>query len=159
MADGGPTGSLVRDYYLWTEGVVEAVASSQTTALGAPALTKLEGMVAKLVRVTGDQGKRITQQNIGSSLSRRFRSCNSTHVSRRLSSIRLREMLSSTSCCRRSMLAKRLSMASRRGMTPTSRISALVAASNAAWLSRAVFGVAENQPKGLAGCRRSWGNL
>ncbi len=35
-------------------------------------------------------------------------------------------MLSSTSCCRRSMLAKRFSMASRRGMTPTSRISALV---------------------------------
>jgi hypothetical protein len=69
MADGGPTGSLVRDYYLWTEGVVEAVASSQTTALGAPALTKLEGMVAKLVRVTGDQGKRITQQT----LARRYR--------------------------------------------------------------------------------------
>ncbi len=49
------------------------------TAPGAPALTKLEGMVANWFQVTGDQGKRITQPT----LARRYRGGSETRADAR----------------------------------------------------------------------------
>ena len=58
MAEGGPTGSLVRDYYLWTEGVVEEIASVQAgNGLSPEPLPRLSVELPQLAWATLPRGR------------------------------------------------------------------------------------------------------